>query len=167
MNDPNSTVILTQLWNSQTTCRTNGPSATYSRIPSLDDVICGNSSGFRLRCRRNRFLFMTEYRTDGRRSVSAGRSSCLFSLFLSLSFLLSEHVCVSLFHRWNLSFFQRDATPRTGGRRRWARAEGNTMKTKRFFLYFSFEVDPLRRIRVKSLVTWIDNVASNGGCGGN
>ena len=32
------------------------------------------------------------------------------SLFLSLSFLLSGHVCVSLFHRWNLSFFQRRNT---------------------------------------------------------
>lgn len=47
-------------------------------------------SGFRLRCKWNRFLFMTEYRTDGRRSVSAGHSSLLpFSLSLSLSPLLS------------------------------------------------------------------------------
>lgn len=118
MNDPNSTVILTLLWNIQTTCRTNGPSATYSRIPSLDDVICGNSSGFRLRCRRNRFLFMTEYRTDGRRSVSAGRSSCLLSLSLCLSFLLSDHVCVSLFHRWNLSFFFFSERRNTANRRK-------------------------------------------------
>lgn len=40
-------------------------------------------------------------------------------------------------------------------------------KPNGFSCTFSFEVDPLRRIRVKSLVTWIDNVASNGGCDGN
>lgn len=105
--------------------------------------------------------------SDGRSSFGFSWSLVLsllsFSLFL-FSYLATSVLACSIAETCR---FFRDATPRTGGRRRWARAEGNTMKTKRFFLYFSFELDPLRRIRVKRLVTWIDNVASNEGCDGN
>lgn len=153
MNDPNSTVILTQLWNSETTCRTNGPSATYSRIPSLDDVICGNSSGFRLRCRRNRFLFMTEYRADGRSSFGFSWSLVLsllsFSLFL-FSYLTTSVLACSIAETCRFFRETQHREQEEGGIE--LEPEGNTMKTKRFFLYFSFEVDRLGRIRVKRLV---------------
>lgn len=74
-------------------------------------------SGFRLRCKWNRFLFMTEYRTDGRRSVSAGHSSLLpFSLSLSVSVSSPVRLYVALLLPWNLSFFS--PTRNTGGPRK-------------------------------------------------
>lgn len=73
-------------------------------------------SGFRLRCKWNRFLFMTEYRTDGRRSVSAGHSSLLpFSLSLSVSVSSPVRLYVALLLPWNLSFFHQHATPEDQG----------------------------------------------------
>lgn len=101
----------------------------------------GGTSGFRLRCKRNRFLFMTEYRTDGRRSVSAGRLSRLY--FASLS------CCLPL--RWPapsfepVVFFSRRRD--TAERRKEALQEKNDENQTPFCSIFRWwsrlEIDPL------------------------
>lgn len=102
-------------------------------------------SGFRLRCKWNRFLFMTEYRTDGRRSVSAGHSSLLpFSLSLSVSVSSPVRLYVALLLPWNLSFFS--PTRNTGGpRKRYTLAnEGKRWEPETFCYIVSIYRYPFR-----------------------
>lgn len=134
-----------------------GPSSTYSRIPSPNDV----GSGFRLRCKWNRFLFMTEYRTDGGRSVSAGHSSLLSFSFSLLSCPPTASMSPCSFLQ-TCRFFHQHATPDQGSAIRLANEQEKRGGAKTF-CYIDFRcIDPLFE---REFVARIDNCERRGKLG--